>query len=421
MRTYPRTCLNGIFIATLLLACLCAAPATTRGQELVGLYLTWKSDPATTMTVNWVDLYENTSSTIWYRKRGATEWVSAEARRTTAGPSTLQIRRVELTGLDPDTMYEFGIGMKPAKETDGWRFRTMPARLTRPVRFVSGGDMMHNREMVDAMNKQAGALDPDFALLGGDLAYAHGRLALRWVDWLQSWMKLSVGQERRLIPMVLAIGNHEVKTGYNGKVPDDAPYFYSLFATPEGKSSFALDFGEYLSLIILDSGHTQPIAGPQADWLAGALSARAKQQFLFGCYHYPAYGTTKAPKDGLPIDAARSVEIRQHWLPHFEKYGASAIFENDHHNYKRTHRLRKHKRDDENGLLFLGDGAWGVTPRTVPPPEVGWWLAKAEPRNHLFHVELRADGTASIQAVDVKGEIFDRVELSRPRTRPEGK
>jgi hypothetical protein len=80
----------------------------------------------------------------------------------------------------------------------------------------------------------------------------------------------------------------------------------------------------------------------------------------------------------------------------------TALFENDHHNYKRTHRLRNHKRDDENGLLFLGDGAWGVIPREVPSPEVGWWLAKAEPRNHLFHVELRADGTASIEAVDVE-------------------
>jgi hypothetical protein len=44
------------------------------------------------------------------------------------------------------------------------------------------------------MNKRAGALDPDFAMLGGDLAYANGVAATRWVDWLQSWMKNSVGR-----------------------------------------------------------------------------------------------------------------------------------------------------------------------------------------------------------------------------------
>jgi len=387
-------------------------------QDLVGLYLTWKSDPATTMTVNWVDLFEGSSNQLWYRRKGTPEWLTAEAVHTRAGVSSLQVRRVELTGLAPDTVYEFGIGKAPAKETDGWRFRTMPAALSRPVRFVSGGDMMHNREMVDAMNLRAGALDPDFAMLGGDLAYANGVAATRWVDWLQSWMKNSVGKDRRIIPFVIGIGNHEVKGGYNGKIPDDAPFFYSLFATPEGKSNYALDFGKYMSVIALDSGHTQQIAGPQAEWLAAALAKRTAQQFLFAFYHYPAYGTTKAPKGGLPYDAKQSIAIREHWLPHFEKYGATALFENDHHNYKRSHRLRNHQRDDENGLLFLGDGAWGVKPREVPSPEVGWWLAKAEPRNHLFHVELRADGTATIEAVDVKGEVFDRVELTRPRTRP---
>lgn len=387
-------------------------------QDLVGVYLTWKSDPATTMTVNWVDLFDGSSNQLWYRRNGATDWLTAEAVHTRAGVSTLQVRRVELTGLLPDTLYEFGIGKAPLKETDGWRFRTMPAELSRPVRFVSGGDMMHNREMVDAMNSRAAALDPDFAMLGGDLAYANGVAATRWVDWLQSWMKNSVGKDRRLIPFVIGIGNHEVKGGYNGKIPDDAPFYYSLFATPEGKSSYALDFGKYMSVIALDSGHTQQIGGPQSEWLGEALAKRSAQQFLFAFYHYPAYGTTKAPKGGQPYDAKQSVAIREHWLPQFEKYGATALFENDHHNYKRSHRLRNHKRDDDNGLLFLGDGAWGVKPREVPSPEVGWWLAKAEPRNHLFHVELRADGTAKIEAVDVKGQVFDRLDLTRPRTRP---
>jgi hypothetical protein len=39
-------------------------------QDLVGVYLTWKSDPTTTMTVNWVDLFEGSSNTLWYRQAG---------------------------------------------------------------------------------------------------------------------------------------------------------------------------------------------------------------------------------------------------------------------------------------------------------------------------------------------------------------
>lgn len=387
-------------------------------QDLVGLFLSWKRDPTTTMTINWVDIYEGSSNTVWYRPVDAKDWIQAKAERSTVGPTTMQLRRLELTGLKPDTLYEFGIGESPRDPSHFWQFRTMPSELSRPIKFVAGGDMMHTREMVDTMNRQMQELEPDFALLLGDLAYANGVVGTRWIDWLQSWKEFSVTKEKRLIPLVICIGNHEVKGGHDGKAPESAPFFYSLFSLPEGRSYYALDFAHYLSLIVLDSQHTQPVAGPQAEWLEHALAERAKQEFLFAGYHFPAYGTTKAPKEGLPVDSDRAVRIREHWVPHFERYGTTAVFEADHHNFKRTHRLRKHQRDDENGILYLGDGAWGVVPREVPTPEEGWWLAKAEPRNHLWCIELFPGGSWKIKAVDGKGEVFDEVEYDRPRTTP---
>jgi hypothetical protein len=346
------------------------------------------------------------------------QWSTAEASQANVGPTTLQLRRVELKSLEPGTLYEFGIGDTRKDVSHFWRFRTMPAKLEEPLTFVAGGDMMHTREMMDAMGRVMQKLDPDFAALYGDLAYENGVLGTKWIDWLQSWREHSVAKGKRLIPFVIGIGNHEVKGGYDGKIPDDAPYFYSLFDLPKSRSYYALDFGKYLSMVVLDSQHTQPVAGAQAEWLEQAMAERSDQQFLFAGYHYPAYGTTKAPSGKLPIDSERSIAIRKHWVPHFERYGVSAIFENDHHNFKRTHRLRGHKRDDENGLLYIGDGCWGVQPREVPSPDVGWWLAKAEPRNHLWHVELRPDGTARIAARDVDGKVFDEVKLDKPRTIP---
>ncbi len=369
-----------------------AAPLTGHAlHDVIGVYLTWKRDPSTTMTVNWVNLYADGAATVWYRGVGEKEWATATGEHHAAVPSVLQVRRVELTGLMPDTMYEFVPGERPPKPPtpatkpaakkveeepervkeekeakpatvpdtrSTYRFRTMPAGLTRPIRFVAGGDMMHNREMVDAMNKRAGALDPDFALLGGDLAYANGVDAARWIDWLQSWTKNARGKDKRLIPMIVGIGNHEVRGGYKGRIPEDAPYFYGFFALPEERSYYALDFGRYLSFIVLDSGHTQPVSGAQAEWLNEALAERPEQRFLFPVYHWPAYGTAKADKGKLPSESKRSVEIRAQWIPHFERHGVTAVFENDHHNYKRTHPIRSHKRD-KTGLVYLGDGAWG--------------------------------------------------------------
>lgn len=411
-------CVHALRLLVVLLTSLAAAPQAF-AQEIVGVYLTWKQDPTTTMTINWVDMFTTGSSTIWHREKGGKDWTAAKAATSLVGETTMQLRRLELTKLKPDSTYEFTIGETSNSSTTIYRFRTMPATFERPITFVTGGDMMHTRAMVDAMNTQAAKLDPDFALLGGDLAYANGVSAIRWVNWLESWSKLMVGKDRRLIPMVVTIGNHEVRSKAPSKLPADrAPFFYSLFDLPEGRSYYALDFADYLSLIILDTNHTQPIEGAQTDWLAKAIAARADQTFLFACYHYPAYGTTKAPKGKLPIDATGSINIRKNWVPLFEKYGISVAFENDHHNYKRSHRMRNHERDDDNGILYLGDGAWGVTTRTVPKKEDGWWLANAESRRHLWFVNMNPKGTAKIQAIDDKGKVFDEVELKEPRTKP---
>ena len=58
---------------------LCAlAPATSRAQaEVTGIYLTWRDDPATAITVNWLSLYPDAPQTVWYRRDDAA-WASRE-------------------------------------------------------------------------------------------------------------------------------------------------------------------------------------------------------------------------------------------------------------------------------------------------------------------------------------------------------
>jgi acid phosphatase type 7 len=405
-------------VSTIAVVLVLSVSSAVRAQDLVGLYLTWQQDPTTTMTINWVNLYPGSSNELWYRESGEEKWQRTKARHMVIRPSSLQRRHVELTELEPDTLYEFAIGRRPEKPQEAWTFRTMPAELNRPIRFVTGGDMMHTRAMLDAMSQHLPALEPDFAMFGGDLAYEDGANATRIVDFLQSWRVHGMTKDRRLVPVVAVIGNHEVRGGYGGKVPDDAPYFYGLFSLPQDRAFYALDFGKYLSLIALDSGHTNPVTGEQTTWLEKALEARAEQRFVFPCYHFPAYGTTKAPEGKQPIDSARAVVIRENWVPLFDRFGVTAVFENDHHNYKRTHPLRNDRREDENGIVYLGDGAWGVRTRTVPAPGEAWWLARAEPRNHFWIVDLDPDSPVRVRAMDPTGEVFDDLTLPRDRTEP---
>jgi hypothetical protein len=67
---------------------------------------------------------------------------------------------------------------------------------------------------------------------------------------------------------VVAIGNHEVQNHYLETHADYqpgpdwrekvAPHFYALFAFPGHPGYNVLDVGDYLSLVILDSGLTSP-------------------------------------------------------------------------------------------------------------------------------------------------------------------
>jgi hypothetical protein len=51
-------------------------------------------------------------------------------------------------------------------------------------------------------------------------------------------------------------------------------------------------------------------------------------------------------------------------------------------------------------------------------PKDAWYLAKAEPRRHLFHITLPPDGPVLVQAVDAAGVVFDATSFPRPRTPP---
>jgi len=213
-----------LLLLTLLCACL---PGLARAQaENSGVYLTWRDDPATTITVNWLNLYADAPATAWNRRPGG-EWRRVGGTAHPVRPSGLWVRRVQLRELSPDTGYEVALGAQPPAGTaTGYPFRTMPREFGRPLSFVTGGDLMHSREMVDVMNKQAGRLDPDFALIGVDLAYANNVDATRLVDFFQSGLLQDFfqsgllharGRNGRLIPMVSVIGNHEVVGGYRGR------------------------------------------------------------------------------------------------------------------------------------------------------------------------------------------------------------
>ena len=156
-----------------------------------------------------------------------------------------------------------------------------------------------------------------------------------------------------------------------------------------------------MTVIALDSGHTQNVA-PQTPWLRKTLQERAAFTYKFACYHRPAWGT------GVKGDA---VEIQKAWCPLFEEHGVDAVFENDHHTYKRTYPLTAGKRDDEKGVVYLGDGAWGTRTRAIGASikRKRPFLAHAESTNHLIKVVLGKD-RIHYRAITADRRVIDASE-----------
>ncbi len=385
---------------------LCLSSTGLCGRfEPKAVYLTWQHDPCTTMTVQWLSDLTQESNDLWYQKEGQEEWHIALGNHSPL-PKKMPylLHRVELTGLTPGTTYHF--------KTGNWdnathKFNTLSGKPAEELRFVVGGDMYHDEiEPLVEMHHQAAKHDPHFALVGGDIAYAStskvGQSSPedgRWIEWLAAWNKHMVTPSGFMIPFIPAIGNHDTNGRFR-QTPKEAPFFYALFPFPGEAGCNVLDCGESLSIFVLDTHHTHPVEGKQAAWLEAALNERKLVKDKFALYHVPAYPSVRKFK------GIKHTAIRKHWVPLFEQGGITACFENHEHTYKRSYLLKGGKIDPA-GILYLGDGAYGVkNPRVPKNLKRERYLATASARRHFILVTLK-NGQRLYQAIDSQGKVFD--------------
>ena len=180
------------------------------------LYLTCAQNPSDSMTVHWHSSEREKESELLFRKKGEEVWLAKSGNSLKLSTTSFIVHTVDLEGLDPDTDYEFQI--KTNRKL--YYFRTLPATMTRTVRFVVGGDAYVYDNVMQRMNTVVASCDPDFVVMGGDIAYTHGRRASfrgkkwevrRWRAFLKRWREQMVTPEGRLIPIIPVLGNHDIQ------------------------------------------------------------------------------------------------------------------------------------------------------------------------------------------------------------------
>lgn len=370
-------------------------------------YLTWMQDPTSTITIDWHS-NEMEIETLKFRKKGSEKWMDFESTVLPYPFSDRLVHRVGIQGLEAATAYEIQFNSLDSI----FYFRTLPSTLNETsLKIAIGGDSMHQKEWLETSNKIAASYEPDFVIIGGDMAYENGlaQNLQRIYDWFDAYTKTLVTEDNRILPCIVAIGNHEVVGGYYNKYEgyeqtDEyryrlAPYFYSLFAFPGQPGYNVLDIGDYLSLIILDTEHSNPVLGEQTKWLEKTLEERKEVLHKIPIYHVPAYPSVR------DYEGFTQSLVRENWPPIFEANGVRIAFENHDHAYKRTFPL-KNMQLDQSGIVYVGDGAWGVEPRDIHSVFDTWYLKKAQ-KTRAFTILTLEGREFSLISIDGEGKVID--------------
>lgn len=393
----------------LFLSSAAMSPQAYAGQEYFNKpYLTYQDDPSTTITVNYHTEKDTGEAVVAYDLadfQGALRNTSRGDRHQIPGLADgRQVNTVQLTGLQPGQVYQFKIGA--GEDLDKiYTFRTIPDGAE-PLRFAVGGDTLATG-ILDRLLGHVAAKSPQFLVIGGDLAYADGDVNqyARWDWWFERWHNHDTTPEGRLIPLVMAIGNHEVND-MAGTLEERAPFYFGFF--PQGgKTFFSRKFGANLGVIVLDSAHL--IAHDvQAGWLDDQLKRFAPLPFRAAVYHAPLYPSHRG------FEEADAMAGRTHWLPLFDRYALTVAFENHDHVFKRSKPLRGNEVNPA-GTLYLGDGNAGVMPRK--PNTDLWYLEKSGRDSHFWVVETTPE-RMRFEAVNIRGEVFDEVTVQAGSVTP---
>jgi hypothetical protein len=367
------------------------------------IYLTTAEDMATSVFVNAhtgldspdlvVLLCEGQPSSGWMGSGTCPSGIAANSIPMTRfdldqGENLRSVHTALPSGLEPNTAYSFVI--TPSSDPEVRWFRTMGADGSTPSVVALGGDTGVNR-WGEAVAARVAAHDVDLAMVGGDIAYTNGFAECyeMWDSWIGMWSRVMKGAGGRMIPLMQAVGNHDVgANALSGAWPslsthDDVSWragsinfllYFPMHSSstdavpaPHERLPYHLHKGGNFALVVLDSGHycrtpsTCLEEGDQVRWLDNSLAAVSDVAFKLACYHvplYPIHGNWhgEPEQDGT---FGKSTAGRLAFVPVFDKYHIQAGFENHWHNIKRTVPLIGGY-PDPAGTVYFGDGNWGV-------------------------------------------------------------
>jgi len=382
-----------------------------------GIHLTWgQDDTAHTIVVTWETSDAETGDLVLYdtQSRGGDPDLyenSATGSHHTYSGAGGYIHDVELTGLSADTIYYFICGGENGGWSDERSFRTAPDQRV-SFRFVEGGDSQHKlRSRVedrDAISQLMAQYNPSFVLFPGDIVDVWDSQA-EWDNLLASFSMYWIDNNGLTIPIIPAVGNHDVRAPGDYDPENDATNYYGQFNLPGNEQWYALSWGPDLRIIVLD---TETQGGEsswpeQLAWLENELIASENYLWKIVVFHrdmvsYRSWPSQSAWKNDLAFL--------------FDKYHVDLVMQGHAQVYERSYPLDWTRAPGEimspgEGVVYMVGGAWGGG---LYQGEPTWFSAKGPLSKYCFQViDLYENGTLHIRAIDIDGNVFDEYVLQK--------
>lgn len=318
-------------------------------------------DNSISRTIMWQSDNSEADAVIEYRLEGAekSQTIGATDKAFTDDGSTTYIHEATLTGLTPNTKYEYRVGYGTDRRSDWYRLETAGASVYDVLIYPDSqsGDYSQWEEIV----KNSALRTPRTALYisMGDLV-DNGEHAYQWRTWLNSIRPLSAN-----VPLATTLGNHEMYT-LDWKMREPYAYLNYFAVPPNGNEIFnrryySYDFGDVhyvvLDTMLYESNHEDnhdthhpDLYDVQVQWLRQDLTANTKKWTVVLMHRDPFQYAFDRP------GASRDVGFNEEgvlFMPIFDEFNVDLVLSAHLHSYRNRGHVRNFDRDSSGPIYIL--------------------------------------------------------------------
>ncbi len=309
----------------------------------------------------------------------------------------------ELTGLAPNSAYNYRITTGDQLDSGPREFRTLPVAPD-TYRLIAVGDVRSQPAVWGRVSRRIVEHESDALFMIGTGDYPSN--GSKYPLWILQFFRPARDLLAR-IPLWPAIGNHEATRPAGSTKVENSKYF-SLFELPGNEHWYRVDY-HLMTLLIVDSNsHCDP-SSEQYKWLLSQLRSKRARYTLVAFHHAPF---TSGPHGRVELDGTPREwpldESQRFLVPLFEMYGVDLVLNGHDHLYERS---------EKDGLTYIVTGGGGAPLYKVNSTD-NRYQKVAQSKHHYVALDIDADKIVA-SAIGVDGDVFDQVTIPADASRLE--